>query len=186
MSESAVSRTHWTGALKGRWPIALAVAVGTFTLTGDDAEQSTAEILPLLPLIYLVVAKLGRRNLTWPVLAASFPVTFGLQALDVVAPSSVFVAMALAVLVWGVADRRLFRDSELQLQTLGMVGFGTLALVGLAVDSDLGRFMVATGWLLHGVWDLVHFRRNRVVARSYAEWCGVLDLLIAFGLLFLV
>ncbi|MGW0478942.1 hypothetical protein [Nonomuraea sp. NPDC003214] len=46
--------------------------------------------------------------------------------------------------------------------------------------------MIAAGWLLHGIWDFVHLRRGKVVARSYAEWCGVLDALIAFELVFLV
>jgi hypothetical protein len=42
---------------------------------------------------------------------------------------------------------------------------------------------VAAGWFLHGVWDFVDLRLDKVVARSYAEWCGVLDVLIAAGLL---
>jgi hypothetical protein len=33
--------------------------------------------------------------------------------------------------------------------------------------------------LFHGVWDFVHLRADKVVARSYAEWCGVLDVLVA-------
>jgi hypothetical protein len=65
-----------------------------------------------------------------------------------------------------------------------MVGFGALALVGLILDPDLGRYLVAAGWFLHGVWDFVHLRADKVVARSYAEWCGVLDVLIAAELAF--
>ena len=45
---------------------------------------------------------------------------------------------------------------------------------------ELGRYLVAAGWFLHGVWDLVHLRLDKVVARSYAEWCGVVDILVAF------
>jgi Ni/Fe-hydrogenase subunit HybB-like protein len=60
-----------------------------------------------------------------------------------------------------------------------MVGFGVLALAGLVVDPDLGRYLVAAGFLLHGVWDFVYFKLDRVVARSHAEWCGVLDVIIA-------
>jgi hypothetical protein len=44
---------------------------------------------------------------------------------------------------------------------------------------------VAAGWFLHGLWDFVHLRRNAVVSRSYAEWCGVVDILIAVRLVFL-
>jgi hypothetical protein len=64
-----------------------------------------------------------------------------------------------------------------------VLGFGALALIGLAVDPELGRYLVAAGWLLHGLWDFVHLHMNKVVARSYAEWCGVIDILIAGQLL---
>jgi hypothetical protein len=43
-----------------------------------------------------------------------------------------------------------------------MLGFGALALAGLVVDPDLGRYLVAAGWFLHGVWDFVHFKLDRV------------------------
>jgi Ni/Fe-hydrogenase subunit HybB-like protein len=65
-----------------------------------------------------------------------------------------------------------------------MLGFGALALAGLAVDPDLGRYLVAAGWFLHGIWDLVHLKLDRVVARSYAEACAVVDLVIAAELAF--
>jgi hypothetical protein len=52
------------------------------------------------------------------------------------------------------------------------------------VDPDLGRYLVAAGWFLHGIWDFVHLRADKVVARSYAEWCGVVDVLIAVELVF--
>ncbi|MCX4903070.1 hypothetical protein [Streptomyces sp. NBC_00878] len=58
--------------------------------------------------------------------------------------------------------------------------------MGLAVDPDLGRCLVAAGWFFHGVWDFVHLRLDKVVARSFAEWCAVVDVLIAVHLLFLV
>lgn len=186
MAETTVDRTPGTHTLWRRWPTALAVAVAAFMLTGDDVQNSVAEILPLLPLIYLIVAKLRRRGATWPTLVALFAVTSGLMAQDAVAPSTVFAGMTLAVLVWSVADRQLFRSGEFQLQTIGVAGFGVVALVGLTVDADLARYVVAAGWLAHGVWDFVHLWRDKVVPRSYAEWCGILDILIAFGLVFLI
>jgi hypothetical protein len=64
-----------------------------------------------------------------------------------------------------------------------MAGFGALALAGLAVDPDLARYLVAAGWLAHGVWDWVHLAKDRVVARSFAEWCGALDMMTGAGLI---
>jgi hypothetical protein len=92
--------------------------------------------------------------------------------------------VALAVLVWGAVDGQLRRPDRFSVQALGMVGFGALALAGLAVDPDLGRWLVAAGWFGHGVWDFVHFKLDRVVARSYALWCGILDVGIALELAF--
>jgi hypothetical protein len=109
-----------------------------------------------------------------------------LEIVDVIAPSIVFVTVALIVLVWSAADGQLRRPGMLRVQALAMVGFGALSLAGLAVDPDLGRYLVAAGWLLHGIWDFVHLWLDKVVVRSYAEWCGVFDILIAAELIFLV
>jgi hypothetical protein len=35
----------------------------------------------------------------------------------------------------------------------------------------------------HAAWDAHHYLRDRVVARSYAEFCGVLDLLVGAAIL---
>lgn len=50
------------------------------------------------------------------------------------------------------------------------------------MEPDVGRYVVAAGWFLHGVWDTVHLRLDRVVSRSYAEFCGVFDILVGVGL----
>ncbi|MGH3464914.1 MAG: hypothetical protein ACRDP9_25900 [Kribbellaceae bacterium] len=186
MPETTVDRTYAVGTLWRRWPTALGVAFAAFLLTGADVQDNVAQLAALLPLEYLLVAKLGRRDLTWPLIAALFVVTFAVTAVDAIPPSIVFAAMALAVLVWSAIDRQLLRSGELQIQALGTVGIGLLVLVGLIVDPGVGLYVVAATWFLHGIWDFVHIWRDKVVPRSYAEWCGVLDLLIAFGLVVLV
>src|SRR4029453_1213367 len=87
-------------------------------------------------------------------------------------------------LVWGALDGQLHRPDPFRVQALGMLGFGALALAGLVADPDLGRYLVAAGWFGHGVWGFVHLKLDKVVARSYAEWCGVIDVLIAAELVF--
>lgn len=93
--------------------------------------------------------------------------------------------MALIILVWGVVDGQLRRRDPFRIQAVGMLGFGVVALTALAVDPGLGRYLLAAGWLLHGIWDFVHLRLDKVVTRSYAEWCGVLDVLVALALVIL-
>ncbi|MFC3999375.1 hypothetical protein ACFOVU_25920 [Nocardiopsis sediminis] len=185
-TENAVpGRREWPRTLVNRWPTAMALLMTVTTLGGagsDDGVATFSGILLLLPLLYLVVAKLGRRRATWPLLVAGVAVIFVLEGLELIAPAAVFTAIALVVLVWGAVDGQLRRSGVFRLQALGMLGFGALALIGLAVDPDLGRYAVAAGWFLHGVWDLVHLKRDKVVSRSFAEWCCVVDIVIAIEL----
>ncbi|MEV4093925.1 hypothetical protein [Streptosporangium saharense] len=169
--------------LKSRWPTAVAVVLAFLTL--DAGTTSLAQILPLLPLLYLVAAKLDRPALSWPLLGVGTVIVIGARLLDLVAPSTVLFVLALAVLLWGMLDGHSSRSGEFRLQAIGMIAYGTLALVGLTLAPEIGHYVVGAGWLLHGAWDFVHLHRGRVVARSYAEWCGVFDILIGLGLIFL-
>jgi hypothetical protein len=173
--------------LRQAWPVALAVAMAVLSFGGSASAEGVAslsEALLLLPLLYLVVAKLRRREASWPALLAGIVPYVALRALDVVPTGAVVSAVALAVLVWGAVDGQLRRPDPFRVQALGMLGFGAVALAGLALDPDLGRWLVAAGWFLHGVWDFVHLKLDKVVARSYALWCGVLDVGIAVELAF--
>ncbi|MGS2647043.1 hypothetical protein [Streptosporangium sp. LJ11] len=181
------SRSRWKAVLR-HWPIALAVGLSAARLaTGSSAGEVTslAEILPLLALLYLLVAKIRRPEASWPLLLALVVLYMVLRALDVVAVPVVFAALALAVMVWGGVAGDLRRSGAFRAQALGMIGFGALALAALVTEPDLGRYLVAAGWFLHGLWDFVHLRRKAVVSRSYAEWCGVFDILLAAQLVFL-
>ncbi|MET7696584.1 hypothetical protein [Streptomyces sp. NPDC005485] len=179
--------------IRRRLPTLLAVAVWILNLVVSgsqdvtDAVDGFGEVLPLLPLIYVIVHQLGTPRATWPVLGAGVVAIFVLPLQDAVAPSTVLVALALAVLVWG-ALRGTPHDGRtgLGIQAAGTLVFAGLALAGLAVDPDLGRYFVAAGWFFHGGWDFVHLRRDQVVSRTFAEWCGVVDVLVAAQLLFLV
>ena len=175
-------------ALGRRWPTALALAMSAATWDGGGSDQSVISLghfLPMLPLLYLIVCKIHRPRASWPVLVSGLTITIVLRALDVISPAALVAAVALVVLVWAAIDGQL-RDSGLfQIQALGMLGFGAVALAGLAVEPEVGRYLVAAGWLLHGVWDYVHLWLDKVVVRSFAEWCGLVDILIAAQLLLL-
>jgi hypothetical protein len=179
----------WSRWLLRRWPVALAVALHLLTLSdpADVAGTVTGlgEALLLLPLLYLVMAKLRRRDVTWPAVVVLAGGLTALAAADLVPLPVGAIAVALGVLVWGAARGRLRRGDTFSAQAVGMLVFGAFALVGLAVDPAVGLYLVAAGWLLHGVWDFVYLRLDRVVSRSYAEWCGVIDILIAAELLLL-
>jgi hypothetical protein len=67
----------------------------------------------------------------------------------------------------------------LPLQTLALLGFGAVAVIALLLVPAAGAYLVALGLLAHAGWDAYHHRTNKVVARSYAEFCLVLDAALA-------
>ncbi|MEH1165894.1 hypothetical protein V6V47_10970 [Micromonospora sp. CPCC 205539] len=82
-------------------------------------------------------------------------------------------------LLIGVARRTLRGPGVLVTQLVGLAGWAALTLVAVAVGGRAATWLVALGWLAHAGWDLVHHRTARVVPRGYAEWCGVLDTVVA-------
>ncbi len=182
-SARSVTRAVLAGIAR-RWPLWLAIA--SAAAIWGAAPGSLAEVLLLLPLLYLIMAVVPNRSVTWPVLAILVAVLVAARMQYVVEPSTVVLAVASLVLVVGVLRwRGLPSRGMFLLQLAGMVAFGTIALVGLVLAPQLGRYVVAAGWFAHGLWDLAHLRANKVVSRSYAEWCGVLDVLVAAGLILL-
>ncbi|WP_223166597.1 hypothetical protein [Nonomuraea sp. SYSU D8015] len=168
-----------------RWPTALALGMSALTFGGSESAEgiaTLADALVLLQLGYLVIAKLGRRQASWPTIVVGFAVIIALRILDVVSPAAVLSGMALIVLIWAAIDGQLRGSEQFRIQALGMFVFAAIALAGLVLDPDIGRYLVAAGWLLHGIWDFVHLKLDKVVARSHAEWCGVLDVIIAVEL----
>ena len=185
-------RRRWADFLKHRWPTALGIALAA--LTAFDLEidagsvSSLSALVVLMALVYVGTAALDRRRASWAVfLAGSAVVVVFLDLLDSrLDPSVVLLLVALVFLVLGVARGLLWRPGGLTLQAAGMIGFGAVALIALYVDPDLGGYLVAAALLGHAGWDAYHFLRDRVVARSYAEFCGVLDLLVGAAILFIM
>lgn len=172
--------------LARRWPTALAVAMTVATAGGDVDGQvaGLGEALPFLSMLYVVTARTRRPRLAWPLLGAGFALIVGLRVLDLVPVAAVAVLLGVALLVWSATGGHAHRQ-DVRTQALGLVGFTALAVTGLAIDPEIGLYVVAAGWLLHGVWDFVHLKLDRVVVRSYAEWCGVIDVLVAVQLVLL-
>ena len=179
--------SRWITILRNRWPSALALLLTGLTFGGTgspEAVGSLSEVLLILPLLYLLVAKLRNRRATWPLLVGGIGGVVALRVFDLVSVGLVLSVLALVVLVWGALDGELHRPGAFRVQALGMLVFGALSLAGLVVEPDLGRYVVAAGWFFHGVWDYVHLARDRVVARSFAEWCAIVDIGLAIELAF--
>jgi hypothetical protein len=180
------ARGHWTGALMHRWPTALGIAVAA--LAAFDAQDGLefAELTVLMALVYLGAAALDRRWAAWVVLLAGLPLAFFISSISGIDPSVVLLVAAPVFLVLGVARGQWQRPDGLPLQTAGMLAFGSTALVALYyVYPDLGGKLVGIAILGHAAWDAYHYLRDRVVARSYAEFCAIVDLLLGAAILFM-
>ena len=179
----APNRPSWAAAIMHRWPTWLAIALAALTVEGSTV-QSLAEVLPMLAFFYLAAAVLQRRQATWLVALATVAAFAALRLQDWVDPVVALVVAALALVLWG-AVRGQLRRGALVVEMAGMVGFTAIALAAVSVDPDLGRYVVAAGWIGHAAWDFAHFRADKVVSRSFAEWCTVFDVLRAVGILIL-
>ena len=177
-------RRGWTAAIKHRWPTWLAIALAALTVGGSTVE-SLADVLPMLAFFYLAAAVLQRRQATWLVALATVAAFAALRLQDWVDPVVALIVAALALVLWGAVRGQLRRRGALVVEMAGMVGFTAIALAAVSVDPDLGRYIVAAGWFGHAAWDFAHFRADKVVSRSFAEWCAVFDFLRAVGILIL-
>ncbi len=151
-------------AVVRRWPSLVAVAVSVAMWGIDNA--TAGNLLPLLPLVYLAAVVVGRRSLTWPLLALGTVAFVLLQAQEAVQPVLAFGALAAAVSAVGlvVAQRR-----ELAVQAGAFAAWLLLVLWAGGAAPGLATWLLALGWAAHGLWDLWHLRRDAVVSRSYAE-----------------
>jgi hypothetical protein len=174
---------RWTGVLMHRWPTALGIVVAALAAFDLTDGTELAALTMLMPLVYLGATALDRRRFAWVVLLAGVVVLAVVPSASQVVPSAIFLVAALVFLVVGVAHGRLHSPGGLPLQTVGMLAFASIVLVAFYVDSDLGAYLVAFALFGHAAWDAYHYVKDRVVARSYAEFCDVLDLLLGATIL---
>jgi hypothetical protein len=178
-------RRRWTDVLMHRWPTALGIAVVALAAFDLQDGLEFAALTVLMALVYLGAAALDRRWSAWVVLLAGLPLAIFIPSISGIHPSVVLLVVALVFLALGVARGQLRKPDGLALQTAGMLAFGSTVLVALYVDPDLGGKLVAIALIGHAAWDAYHFLRNRVVSRSYAEFCAVFDLLLGAAILFM-
>jgi hypothetical protein len=179
-------RRRWTDVLMHRWPTALGIAVAALAAFDLQDGLEFAALTVIMALVYLGAAALDRRWSAWVVLLTGLPLAFFIPSISGIDPSVVLLVAAPVFLVLGVARGQWQRPGGLPLQTAGMLAFGSTVLVALFyVYPDFGGKLVGIAILGHGAWDAYHYLRNRVVPRSYAEFCAVVDLLLGAAILFM-
>lgn len=189
-NEASHARDRWKHLLIRRWPTALGVAVATMTALDLGADAGFVPPLPaliaLMALVYVGAAALGRRRASWVVLLVALPVAFFLPQTFWVDPPVVLLAAAAPFLVVGaIRGQRLWEPGGLALQAAGVLVFGAIALAALYAAPGAGTYLVALALFGHAAWDTFHYLKDRVVTRPYAEFCGVLDLVLGVVILVL-
>lgn len=177
----------WGGGLTHRWPTLLGI-VGVVAILVAFHPENGRELyflLFILGLGYLVPAALNLPWTPWIVLVLSIPAVLAMTLLGI-EPAAVLLAVALLFLILGFARSRVQAPWGMPLQTAGVFAFAGLGLAAMFVAPALGGYLVAAGLVGHGIWDIVHYRANRVVARSYAEMCAVYDILLGTTILILM
>lgn len=181
------ARGRWTNLLVHRWPTALGVAVAALTALDLKVEaglvSSLSALVVVMALVYVGAAALGRPRASWAVLLGGLPLALFVPPTSAINPSVVVLAIAVFFLVVGVMRGQLREPGGLPLQAAGVLAFGATALAALYVAPELGAYLVALALLGHAAWDAYHYLRDRVVTRSYAEFCGIADLLLGAAIL---
>jgi hypothetical protein len=175
-----------------RWPTALAVAAAVgvvlvIVLFANEADYFGASIATMAG-IYLFAYGLGRPWTAWLaflllsalVTILQFAHTHGVLPFD----APVGMAAVVAVLwLWAVVRRRFTDRPTFAVQTAGAAGFAAVTLLCVAVQPRLGALLAGVGILAHAAWDAYHWRTGKVVHRSWAEFCLVLDLIVGAALI---
>jgi hypothetical protein len=173
-----VSAGSWVSAwLMNRWPTWLAIALVFLTGFDVDDGREFAFIVTLSGLAYVIAIVLNRRWAAWVVVVAGVGVVNLVRFLGV-DEDMVLLGVASLSIVWAVLLGRRRPPRLLWPQVAAMIILGVTAALAVSLDPQIGGSLVAAGLIGHAVWDAAHHRADKVVTRSYAEWCGVVDLLL--------
>ena len=177
-------RGQWIALLVRRWPTWLALSWAALTLADLEDGLELAVALLVASVGYLAITVIDRPGATWLVLAALLAAVVLLRVggIDEWAVSIVAAALLAGV---GLVRGPLRRPGLYAAQLPAAFVFGALALGALQAGPEVGRYLVAGGLLAHAAWDAAHWRAGLIVSRSFAEWCGALDLTLGLAILLL-
>jgi hypothetical protein len=180
MTDATVAAPGAVPRLTDRWPTGLAfvqVGVALFVIVGLQSEAEFAAGIAAMACIYMAAYVAGHGVAAWPAYPAVIAVWVVLELVGIDARISMSV---LLFLLWIVAiGRGRARDGRwFAIQTSGMVVFGGLTLLALAMDAQAAGVIAGVGFVAHGLWDAYHFAKNKVVNRQWSEMCVVVDLIV--------
>ena len=166
-----------------RWPTVAALGMTVLIVLDLSTGSDLAPVLAASGFVYLGAAALKEPATAWPLFWGILLAILATERL-VADSAATWVVLGLACLFvgYGLLSGAARPADGLPLQAIAMIGFGILAVAALLVSGDVGAYLVAAGLLGHAAWDVYHHRANKVVARSLAEFCFILDTLVALAM----
>lgn len=166
------------------WPSIAGAALAGFVAFGMSDAARLAPILAAAGFVYLGAAALQRPSTAWPLFFVTFAIiALGRSELAGLDPTWVLIGLSALLVGYGLLRGATRPLGGLPLQTIAMVIMGGMAAAALTASGDTGAYLVAGALLGHAAWDLYHHRTNKVVPRSMAEFCCVLDTLLAAAII---
>jgi hypothetical protein len=170
------------------WPTVAGIGFAAFValdmFRGEERGHELASIVAASGLVYLVASALKRPSTAWLVFIGSV-VVITIAKIGPTGFDATWLLIGLAVLFagYGVLHGAMRPPGGLPLQAIAMVAFGAVAGIALFVEEVIGAYLVAAGLLAHAAWDAYHHRAGKVVSRSMAEFCFVLDVVLAAAII---
>jgi hypothetical protein len=168
------------------WPTVLAAGLAGFVALTTSRGSDVASVLAASGFVYLGAAALQMRSAAWPAFIVSFLIItaarFGWLGVEA---TWVLLGVAGLLAVYGLGRGATRPAGGLPLQAAAMAAVGAMAAIAIIISGDTGAYLVAAGLLGHAAWDVHHYRANTVVVRSLAEFCFVLDTLLAVAIVIL-
>lgn len=172
--------SHTGSALRRRWPALAGIAFAAVVTFDLARGVDLAPTLAASAVVYIGAAALRKQAAAWPMFFATVVVITVARLLDARLDATwVILGGGVVLAGYGLLRGAIRPTYGLPLQSVALLAFGAAAAAALYVNPDLGGYLVAAGLLAHAAWDVHHHRTNRVVARSLAEFCLVLDTALA-------
>ena len=180
VSQRLLGSLQWWPTLAG---IGFAVFVAMDLFNGREGGNDLAAIVVASGLVYLAAAALQKPSSAWLTFFVSVAV-ITVAKLGLIGVDATWLLLGLAVLFvgYGLVRGATRPAGGLPLQTVAMIAFGAVAAIALFVDPTVGAYLVAAGLLAHAAWDAYHHWTDKVVSRSMAEFCFVLDIALAVAI----
>ncbi|GCE77553.1 hypothetical protein [Cellulomonas biazotea] len=166
--------------VRRRWASIVGIAFAALLTADLTHGTDVAPVLTAAAVVYLGAAALRSRRTAWPLFFVTIVVVAAARLLGFDAdPTWVLLGLGAVLAVVGLVRGALRPAYGLPLQGLALLVFGAVAALAPAATHDVGAYLLAAGLLAHAGWDVHHHRTQRVVPRSLAEFCVVLDVLLA-------